>query len=48
MLFLNVDLAVGGMEQRKIHMLARTIYRIRIPIPSMHSHPTPAWYRWLR
>lgn len=34
MLFLNVDLAVGGMEQRKIHMLARdNLPKLGFPSP---------------
>jgi tyrosyl-tRNA synthetase len=34
MLFLEVDLAVGGMEQRKIHMLARdNLPRLGYPAP---------------
>ena len=50
MIFLGVDLAVGGMEQRKIHMLAReNLPKAHgISRTSMHSHSTFTWYGWCR
>jgi len=48
MIFLDVDVALGGMEQRKIHMLAReSLPKMGYEAPVCLHTPLFAWYRWI-